>query len=151
MESATEEGLKFDGEKLDWSVIPLEILEPLVAVFVAGAKKYGYLNCMKPFENGDRRFFAAAMRHTVGCQLDPLAVDTETGCYEAAEAAWNHLIRLHHARKSAGQPDNIGTPEIGISVFDGFVGHFLPVEGAGDFRPVPFGTLAEATIFDERD
>lgn len=96
------EGIKFDQGKLDWSVIPLEILEPLVAVFMAGEKKYGYLNCVKPFENGERRFFAAAMRHTVECQHDPLAIDGETGCHHEAEAAWNHLMRLYHAKREVG-------------------------------------------------
>lgn len=91
------EGKKFDDEKLDWSVLPLEILEPLVSVFMAGEKKYGYMNCMKEFENGDRRFFAAGMRHAVDCQNDPLAKDDETGCYHAAQSAWNSLMRLHHA------------------------------------------------------
>lgn len=95
------EGLKYDKGKLDWHLMPLEVLEPLVEVFVAGATKYGAFNCLKPFDNGDQRFFSAAMRHTVRCQMDPLAVDEETGCYEAAEAAWNHLIRLYHARKAS--------------------------------------------------
>ncbi len=94
------EGVKHDQGKLDWSTIPLEILEPLVQVFEAGAKKYGYMNCLKAFENGDRRFFAAAMRHTVDSQEDVLAKDDDTGCYHAAQAAWNHLLRLHHARRN---------------------------------------------------
>lgn len=94
-------GLKFDGNKLDWSAIPLEVLEPLVACFEVGAKKYGHMNCLKPFENGDRRFFAAAMRHTVEAQHDPLAINVEDGeVYHAAQAAWNHLIRLYHARRA---------------------------------------------------
>uniref|UniRef100_A0A831UB58 dATP/dGTP diphosphohydrolase N-terminal domain-containing protein n=1 Tax=Geobacter metallireducens TaxID=28232 RepID=A0A831UB58_GEOME len=96
----SETGTKHDTGKLDWSAIPLEVLEPLVAVFVAGERKYGYRNCLKPFDNGSRRFFAAAMRHAVKAQADPLSVDEETGCYEEAEAAWNHLMRLHHARMS---------------------------------------------------
>ena len=93
------QGKKFDTGKLDWSVIPLEVLEPLVEVFMAGERKYGYLNCLREFENGDRRFFAAAMRHSVACQLNPLATDEETGCHHAAQAAWNHLMRLYHAKR----------------------------------------------------
>lgn len=93
-------GIKHDSVgKLDWSCIPLEILEPLVEVFQAGAVKYEFMNCLKPFENGDRRFFAAGMRHKVASQLDPLAKDEETGCYHAAQDAWNSLMRLYHARK----------------------------------------------------
>jgi len=95
----SDPGIKHDQGKLDWSVIPLEILEPLVAVFMAGEKKYGYLNCMKKFEDGDRRLFAAAMRHAVECQHEPLAKDGDTGCFHEAQAAWNHLMRLFHAQQ----------------------------------------------------
>lgn len=95
------DGLKYDADKLDWSVIPLEILEPLVKVFMAGEQKYGYRNCTKEFENGDRRFFAAAMRHTKDCQDDALAVDDDTGCHHSAQAAWNHLMRLYHANRES--------------------------------------------------
>ena len=35
------QGSKFDTGKLDWYVLPLEILEPLVEVMKAGEKKYG--------------------------------------------------------------------------------------------------------------
>ena len=64
----SDQGLKLDTGKLDWSCIPLEILEPLVEVFQAGAVKYEFMNCLKPFKNGDRRFFAAGMRHKVASQ-----------------------------------------------------------------------------------
>ena len=94
----SEVGLKNDKEKLDWSVLPLEILEPLVEVFMSGEKKYGYLNWKKDFKNGDRRFFAANMRHLKEAQYDPLAVDVgETECLHLAQCAWNILIRLHKA------------------------------------------------------
>lgn len=95
------EGLKFDGGKLDWSVIPFEVLEPLVQVFMRGEEKYGYLNCLKKFDNGNRRFFAASMRHKVACQHDPLAIDPETGCYHGYQSAWNMILRTHHAIKEA--------------------------------------------------
>lgn len=99
--AAKQQGIKFDGGKLDWSVVPLEVLEPLVKVFMAGEQKYGYLNCLKGFENGDRRFFAAGMRHKMASQMDPLAIDEETGCYHSAQDAWNSLMRLYHARRAA--------------------------------------------------
>lgn len=113
------EGIKFDDEKIDWSVLPLEILEPLVEVFVAGEKKYGYLNWKKDFENGDRRFHAAAMRHTLDAQYDPLARDVDgeqpTNCYHLAQAAWNALMRLHKALEAEKEdmcPAYSGTKEL---------------------------------------
>ena len=98
-EAKDAEGRKFDQEKLDWSVLPLELLEPLVEVFKAGEQKYGYHNWKKQFENGERRFFAAAMRHGKDCQDDPLARDEDTGCLHGAQAAWNMLMRLYHAKE----------------------------------------------------
>lgn len=86
---AKQQGTQYGGGKLDWSVIPLEILEPLVKVFMAGEKKYGCLNCLKEFQDGDRRFFADGMRHKVESQFNPLAIDEETGCYHSAQDAWN--------------------------------------------------------------
>lgn len=104
-QAATEAGRKDDTDKLDWSAVPFEILEPLVAVCAYGAKKYGAGNCLQPFGNGDSRFFAAAMRHAVAAQHDPLAInDADGGLYHEAQAAWNHLIRLYHAKHSGSQP-----------------------------------------------
>lgn len=99
-------GQKSDLGKVDWSVIPLEVLEPLALVFMAGEKKYGFMNCMKEFENGDRRFFAAAMRHKVDCQRDPLARDEETGCYHGYQDAWNMIMRTYHAVKRKEAQEN---------------------------------------------
>lgn len=95
------EGLKFDKGKQPWHSMPLEVLRPLADVYAAGAKKYGKFNCLKPFEDGDARFYDAQMRHTDASQLNPLAVDEETGCYHLAEIAFNALHRLHNALQEA--------------------------------------------------
>lgn len=91
---------KFDDEKLDWHSMPMFLLEPLVQVFEAGVKKYGRHNHLKPFDNGDVRLWNSAQRHLVDCQFDPLATDDETGCYTAAQVAFNTLVRLYHARQN---------------------------------------------------
>lgn len=93
------EGLKHDAGKQEWYALPLEILQPLADVFAAGEKKYETFNCLKPFNNPDRRFYNGQMRHIAACQLDPLAIDEETGCYHSAQVAFNALMRLHHALK----------------------------------------------------
>jgi hypothetical protein len=49
------------------------------------------------------------MRHSAKSQLDPLAVDPETGCLEGAEAAWNHLLRVYHARRASAQTGKVPT------------------------------------------
>lgn len=94
------EGLKFDNDKLDWHSFPLETLEGLIRVAMAGCSKYKRFNCLNQFENGDQRFFSAAMRHAVACQIDPLAIDEETGCYHGYQSAWNLIMRTYHAEKN---------------------------------------------------
>lgn len=91
-------GLKYDQGKQPWYAMPLEILEPLADLFAAGEKKYGTFNCLNPFDDPDRRFWDATMRHLVACQHSPLAKDPETGCYHAAAVAFSILMRLHHCR-----------------------------------------------------
>jgi len=91
-------GKKFDDGKLSWHALPLVLLKPLAEVFNAGiAKGYGEYNCLQPFDDPDRRFYDAIMRHLEACQLDPLAIDEETGCYHGAQVAFNTLLRLHNA------------------------------------------------------
>ena len=99
-------GLKLDTGKLDWHAFPLEVLEGLIQVAMAGCKKYERFNCLKPFENGDQRFFSAAIRHAVSCQLAPLAVDEETGCLHGYQSAWNLIMRTYHAQKAAQSETN---------------------------------------------
>ena len=91
-------GLKLDQGKKQWYAMPLEVVELLADVFAAGEKKYATFNCLKPFEEGDRRFWDATMRHLKECQRDPSAKDEETGCYHGAQAAWNLLMRTYHAQ-----------------------------------------------------
>jgi len=96
---ASNKGLKFDNDKQPWYAMPLEILEPLADVFRAGEKKYETFNCLKPFDDPARRFYDAMMRHMEAQQIDPLAKDPDTGCYHAAQIAFNALLRLYNCRK----------------------------------------------------
>ena len=98
-------GLKLDSGKKQWYAMPLEIAELLADVFAAGEKKYPTFNCLQPFDDGDRRFYDATMRHLQECQIDPLARDVETGCYHGSQAAWNLLLRTYHAEKAAHHAD----------------------------------------------
>lgn len=97
-----KEGLKDDAGKQPYYAMPLVVLRPLADVFAAGERKYEIFNCLSPFCEPDRRFWDATMRHLEACQIDPRAKDEETGCYHAAQAAFNILMRLHHC-KEAGE------------------------------------------------
>jgi hypothetical protein len=91
-------GLKHDQGKQPWYAMPLTVLKPLADVFRAGEVKYKTFNCLNPFNDSDRRFWDATMRHLEACQIDPLAIDEETGCYHGAQAAFNILLRVHNAK-----------------------------------------------------
>lgn len=111
MSENANEGIKFDTGKQPYYAMPLEVLKPLADVFAAGERKYETFNCLLPFKDADRRFYDGQMRHTEQCQLDPLAVDEETGCYHAAQVAFNTLMRLYHARKLGGLQSELDREE----------------------------------------
>ena len=93
------EGSKLDTNKKAYYAMPLEVLDGLAAVFEAGEKKYATFNCLMPFKDGDRRFWDAMMRHAKPCQIDPLSIDEETGCFHGYQVAFNIIMRTYHAEK----------------------------------------------------
>ena len=56
------EGVKFDREKVDWTLVPFKAMEPVVRVLEHGAKKYSADN-WKIVKNARHRYLAAAYRH----------------------------------------------------------------------------------------
>jgi len=94
-----KKGIKFDSGKQQWFAMPLVVLAPLADVFTAGSVKYKLFNCLLPFDNSDQRFWDSTMRHMTACQIDPLAIDVETGCYHGAQAAFGMLLRIYNAKR----------------------------------------------------
>ena len=111
-------GLKHDSGKQKYHAMPLCVLGPLADTFTAGVKKYEKFNCLKPFSDSDSRFWDGTMRHLAQCQLDPLAKDAETGCYHAAQAAFNILLRLYHARLEAAPKVNNSRDDLEEDLLD---------------------------------
>jgi len=70
------EGMKFDKEKPDYTLIPWESLEGVVKVLEFGAKKYERDNWRKI---GADRYRAAAARHFVSYMQDQHSLDEESG------------------------------------------------------------------------
>ena len=98
------EGKKFDSGKLDWSLLDMELVEPLILVLALGEERYGYLNWRRDFgPDFARRFQAARKRHEKECQYDSLSIsEKDGGIYHLAQVAINALFELHHARKKEG-------------------------------------------------
>lgn len=62
-----EVGMKHDGGKLDYTLVPWDGLEDVVRVLEFGANKYSRDNWRK-VENAEARYMAAAFRHMVAHQ-----------------------------------------------------------------------------------
>jgi len=90
------EGLKYDGGKIEWSMLPSEPAEEIIKVYMMGAKKYGkgnYLHGIKFL-----RLFDAAIRHLMAWkELEDL--DSESGLSHLAHAAWNVITLLEYMQR----------------------------------------------------
>lgn len=111
-------GKKFDAGKLDWSLLPLSFVKPLVPIFALGEKRYGFENWKRDFENEQRRFLASLKRHLEEVEEHgPLAInDDDDGVYHAAQIAWNALRLLlgalrHERKKGRGEYDMVDVKE----------------------------------------
>lgn len=101
-EQLKREGVKYDGGKLRYDLIPADALEMLAAIYTMGAGKYDDHNWRKGMNWS--RPFAALMRHAWawfrGEDIDP-----ESGINHLAHAAWNCFTLMNYA-KSHPEFDN---------------------------------------------
>ena len=78
------EGVKYDSEKLRWSLLPLDALEEVVKVLEYGANKSAPDNWRK-VPGARERYWDAAMRHLVAWKKDA-RLDDETELSHLAHA-----------------------------------------------------------------
>jgi hypothetical protein len=78
------DGVKYDSEKLRWSLLPLDAVEEVVKVLEYGAQKYAPDNWMK-VPGARERYWDAAMRHLVAWKKDG-CLDDETKLSHLAHA-----------------------------------------------------------------
>jgi hypothetical protein len=83
-------GLKFDGGKTRWDLLPLEPIKETVDVLTFGASKYGPEN-WRNVPDGFNRYFAALMRHIVAYKSGEL-YDQESGFSHIAHAICNLIF-----------------------------------------------------------
>jgi len=94
IEPIAEEGIKYDNEKLDWSLLPYEQVEEVVKVLHLGAKKYAPDNWkyVQPYK---LRYFNAAMRHLIAWWKGE-RLDQETNISHLAHAICCLLFMMWH-------------------------------------------------------
>ena len=104
-------GMKFDDEKLDYSLIPIAGLEEEIKVLMIGAEKYEKNN-WKKVPDGFNRYIKAIGRHlgeiikAINDDIDPMTLkDSDTGLHPCAAIACNAHFALWFI-KQAGKLDN---------------------------------------------
>ena len=63
-----KEGVKNDGGKLQWHLVPFEAVEEIIKVLMYGAEKYKEPDNWKKVPNFKNRYFNAAQRHLADWQ-----------------------------------------------------------------------------------
>lgn len=87
---------RIDG-KLMWELLPLPLLEEVVKVYMAGARKYG-ANQWQKLDDGYNRYKAAMLRHLVEYEKGN-ETDADTGCLHLAQVVWNAIAMLYFSRE----------------------------------------------------
>jgi hypothetical protein len=86
----TAEGVKYDGEKLRYDLVPMDALDEVVKRFTHGAKKYAPDN-WKHVDNPRERYAAALMRHYSAWRQGEV-YDEDSGLMHIGAVAWNALV-----------------------------------------------------------
>ena len=86
--SSHSNGMKFDNDKPDYSLVPFEALDEVVKVLTYGANKYDRFNWEKV---EDIRYQAAALRH-ISAYMQGEKYDPETGINHLAHAVCSLLF-----------------------------------------------------------
>jgi hypothetical protein len=91
------EGIKYDGGKLRWDLLPLHLVEKVVEVYTFGSQKYAD-NTWQNLDEGYNRYKAALFRHLVAHEKGE-TVDPESKLPHLAHVAWNAIALLHFGSK----------------------------------------------------
>ena len=86
-------GLKFDSEKLDWTLLPARPTAEVVKVLQHGAEKYARDNWQE-LSDPKQRYLAALLRHAFAL-VDGEEIDPESGLPHAAHIGCNALFLTH--------------------------------------------------------
>lgn len=97
-----QEGVKHDGGKARFDLLPPDALLELVAVFTMGAGKYGDRNWERGMDWG--RIFAAMQRHA-NAWLGGEERDPVDGQHHLASVAWCALVLMAYEKRGVGTDD----------------------------------------------
>ena len=92
------QGIKFDKEKEQWHLLPLDVLRSVVRVLMEGARKYAPDNWK--FVTPKERYFDACLRHLTAWQSGE-KIDNETGESHLAHAICCLIFLLWHDKNGS--------------------------------------------------
>ena len=95
-------GVKYDEDKLDYTLLPKSGLDEVVRVLMYGAKKYPEPDNWKRVPDARNRYNRAIMRHMFS-EIDGETIDKESNLYHLAHAACSALFALHYAVLEQGK------------------------------------------------
>jgi len=91
----TTEGVKYDDEKLDYTLLDKKSIDEVVKVLMYGAKKYPAWDNWKKVPDARKRYVKAALRHLMS-EADGETID-ESGLLHLAHAATSCIFAIHFA------------------------------------------------------
>lgn len=97
MTTSHSNGMKFDSDKPDYSLVPFGALDEVVKVLTYGAKKYDRFNWEKVERH---RYEAAALRH-ISAYMQGEKFDPETGINHMAHAVCSLMFLVEFDKKDS--------------------------------------------------
>jgi hypothetical protein len=98
-------GLKYDDGKLRWDLLPIDLIEKVVAVLTYGGLKYGDYN-WQAVSNPRERYYAAVMRHIAAWRKGEV-FDSEWNIEHLAHAITSLIFLMWFDRNFKPIPVNI--------------------------------------------
>lgn len=113
-------GLKYDENKLDWDLLPDELLEEIVVVLMYGARKYAPNN-WQLVEQRRRRYHNALRRHLTRFYRRKEMFDPQTGLLHAAQVAVNAIFLLYDELGQLAERERGGFQRPPVTLPDGSI------------------------------
>lgn len=104
--------VKFDADKLDWSLLPWDTLEEIIKVLQFGAGKYSPWNWAEGDGFKYNRLFNSSMRHFIAWFWRREDKDPETGLSHIAHLGCNVLFLLHYILNGNKFKNNDNRPDL---------------------------------------
>jgi hypothetical protein len=100
-QATPSKGVKHDGNKIRWTLLPWDALEEVVRVLEYGTRKYSEGN-WRHVTRAKTRYTNAALRHMVAW-MNGEVHDSETGFHHLAHSVANLLFVLHFETKRSSK------------------------------------------------